>query len=149
MKKQFLLLAILTISTTTFAQNYSSAIGLKFSSNSGLGGSAITYKHFIKPNTAIEALVSFSDPIAIGALYQVYKNLGQTNSLQWYYGGGGYFAFSKPKVGLGATGVIGIDYKFDNVPINLSLDFKPELRILPTAGLDFNTFGFAIRYCIK
>jgi outer membrane protein W len=146
MIKQFLLIVSIFSCSFGFAQNYKAAVGVKFSGYSSLGGPAISYKQFIKTNAAIEALFSFKDPVALGAMYQVHKDIGASGNMQWYYGGGGYFVFSKPSVGIGVMGIIGLDYKFDNAPINLSLDFKPEFAIAPSAGFDFNSFGFAIRY---
>jgi hypothetical protein len=46
-----------------------------------------------------------------------------------YYGGGAYVGFEDGDTFLGPTGVIGLDYKFATAPINLSLDWKPELDI--------------------
>ncbi len=130
------------------AQDYNSAIGIRYNSYSSFGGPAISYKHFIKGNGAIEANVSLRNPAAIGVVYQVHKPFF-TNGLQWYYGGGGYFVFSQPKAGIGAVGVIGLDYTFEEVPLNFSIDLRPELALLPNFGLDINTVGFSIRYVIK
>ncbi len=63
-----------------------------------------------------------------------------TPGLRWFYGGGGYLAFGKEfdaaknaeetKTLFGAQGVIGLDYKFSNLPLNLALDWKPELNLV-------------------
>ena len=50
---------------------------------------SITLKHFLNETAAIEALFSFGDPLAIGALYEIHKPFS-TEGLQWFYGGGGY-----------------------------------------------------------
>jgi hypothetical protein len=76
--------------------------------------------------------------------------------LSWYYGGGAYLAFLK-KVNtttqktstdpnLGAQGVIGLDYKFTNIPLNISLDWKPELNIVNDINFEPAAIGFTARF---
>jgi hypothetical protein len=146
MKKQLIVLLLISTTLIGYTQSYKNALGVRFGSSSSIGGAAISYKHFIKPNTAIEVMGAIGNNFSVGALYQLYEPLGTTQNLQWYYGAGGYIVLSQPKGGIGAAGVIGIDYKFDEAPINISLDFKPELSFAPSVGLNFNTFAFAIRY---
>jgi hypothetical protein len=148
-KYSLIFLISFCISLNTDAQQYKSALGLRYGSISNVGGPAVSYKQFIKENTSIEGIFAFRDPVSIGALYQIHKDINSVQNLSWYYGGGAYVAFSKPDIGIGILGNIGLDYKFEGVPINLSLDFKPEFAIAPKAGIDFNTFGFAIRYTFK
>ncbi len=70
-------------------------------------------------------------------------------NLSWFYGGGGYLSFNNPKTGFGVLGNVGLDYKFEGIPINLAIDFKPEINFAPKVNPNFNTFGFAIRYVIN
>lgn len=142
------LIGAFLLTHSLIAQDYKSAIGIRYNSFSSFGGPAISYKQFISEQNAIEANIAFDSPGAIGAVFQKHKNINGT-SINWYYGAGGYFVFSKPKAGIGALGNLGLDYKFQAVPVNLSLDWRPELAIAPSVGLDLNTFGFSIRYTIK
>jgi hypothetical protein len=57
----------------------------------------------------------------IGALYEVHRQIGGTPNLNWFFGGGAYIGFQYDLVYTGPTGIVGMDYKFDNAPINLSL----------------------------
>jgi hypothetical protein len=36
----------------------------------------------------------------------------------------------------GAQGVVGLDYKFASIPINISLDWKPELNLVSEITLN-------------
>src|SRR6185503_15865875 len=67
----------------------------------------------------------------------------------WFYGAGAYVGFENGDTYLGPTGIIGLDYKFTNAPINLSLDWKPELDFLPDINFVPDAFAFTIRFAIK
>jgi hypothetical protein len=140
-----LLIAYSFFFTTASAQPYKNAVGLRISGTSSVGGAGATFKHFFNETKAIEGIFSFKDPVAIGALYQVHSNWSIMNNLQWYYGGGAFVSFSKPDAGIGVMGVIGVDYKFENLPLNIALDWKPEFAFAPKAAPYFNTFGVSIR----
>ena len=100
---------------------------------------SISLKYFFNEISAVEALFSFGDPLAIGALYEIHKPISESG-IKWYYGGGGYLGFVKTynankeknetNPNFGAQGVLGLDYKFANIPLNLSLDWKPELNMV-------------------
>jgi len=52
------------------------------------------------------------------------------------------------EVHAGPMGVVGIDYKFDNAPINLSLDWKPELDIAPAINFIPDAFALSVRFTL-
>jgi len=91
----------------------------------------------------VEALLSF-DPLAIGGLYEVYHPLGAAG-LQWFYGAGAYAAFKGNNV-VGAMGVVGLDYKFQQVPLDLSLDWKPELNLVNNVNFEASAVGLSVRF---
>ena len=104
---------------------------------------------------AVEGLLSFGDPLALGALLELHQPLSSPG-LSWYYGGGAYLAFLKTvntttqktstDPNLGAQGVIGLDYKFTNIPLNISLDWKPELNIVNDINFEPAAIGFTARF---
>ena len=63
----------------------------------------------------------------IGALYEIHRQMGGVPGLNWFFGPGAFIGFQYSQVFTGPMGVVGIDYKFDNAPINLSLDWKPRV----------------------
>ena len=135
--------------------DYKTAIGIRLSNNMPIVSNAITLKHFIKDNTAVEAYFSFSDPLALGAMLEFYKPIS-TPGLRWYYGGGAYLGFGKTydvnkardvnTNYFGAQGVVGLDYKFASVPINLSIDWKPELNLVSDINFEPAAIGFSARF---
>jgi hypothetical protein len=160
-----ILFAIITISifsfTTVKAQGdqtgggYKTALGVRLSSSNAMVNNSVSIKHFINDKMAVEGLLSFGDPLAIGALLELHKPLA-SEGLSYFYGGGAYISFVK-KVNVntqktstdpnfGAMGVVGLDYKFSNIPLNLSLDWKPELNIVSDINFEPAAIGFTARF---
>jgi hypothetical protein len=150
-----LLIAAIGFTATVSAQAYKTGIGVRLSSSQAMVNNSITLKHFLNERAAIEALFSFGDPLAIGALYEIHKPLS-TEGLQWFYGGGGYLGFVKSynpnkqknetDLNVGAQGVLGLDYKFVNLPLNISLDWKPELNLVSDINFEPAAIGFSARF---
>lgn len=151
MKKVFLmLLAAIVFTSTTQAQEeeavtYKNAIGVRLSSSAPAVKSGITYKHFFGSN-AVEGILSFGDGLtSIAGLYEIHKPFA-TENLQWLLGAGGYIGFGNKNTLLGVMGIIGVDYKFSTLPLNLTLDWKPELNIVSKVGFEGAGVGFSARF---
>jgi hypothetical protein len=150
-----LIIAGICLINSVSAQEYKTALGIRLSSSPAMVNNSITFKHFLNEKSAIEGLFSFGDPLAIGALYELHKPFS-TPGLQWFYGAGGYLAFGKQynvskamdenKTYFGGQGIVGLDYKFANIPIDLSLDWKPELNIVPNINFEPAAIGFSARF---
>ena len=151
------LLVVLTTGifyTASAQQPYTTAVGVRLSSSNAMVSNVISVKHFINDKMAVEGLLSFGDPLALGALLELHQPLSSPG-LSWYYGGGAYLAFLKtvntttqkttPDPNFGAQGVIGLDYKFMNIPLNISLDWKPELNIVNDINFVPAAIGFTAR----
>jgi hypothetical protein len=143
MKKAGFITFLLLIGFLSQAQDYKNALGVRFSSSDAALNTGITYKRFFG-STALEALVTFGDPFAIGALLEKYKPTNAAG-LNWFYGGGAYVGFGD-KRNLGAQGIIGLDYQFQQVPINVSLDWKPELNLVQEVSFEPAAVGFSVRF---
>ena len=141
--------------TTLSAQDYKTALGVRLSSSNAMQNNSISIKQFISPTTAIEGLFTFGDPLALGALLEFHKPLTAAG-LRYFYGGGGYISFLKTvnvntqktstDANFGAQGIIGLDYKFNNIPLNISLDWKPELNIVSDINFEPAAIGFSARF---
>ncbi len=141
--------------STVAAQDYKTALGVRLSSSNAMQSNSISIKHFINSITAIEGLFTFGDPLALGALLEFHKPLS-ASGLTYFYGAGGYIGFVKKvntntaktstEPNFGAQGIIGLDYKFSNVPLNLSLDWKPELNIISDINFEPAAIGFTARF---
>lgn len=169
MKKLFtvgLFLTFCFFGTTLSAQNYKSAIGAR------LGYPlAISYKTFINETAAIEATANLRSwgynafrytRVGLAATYQVHNDLSSVGEgFQWYYGGGagvGFYRYSYERsfsgskssgdVGVNLIGVIGFDYKFDNIPLNISLDWQPTFGFIHRGGFVAVSGALAVRYVL-
>ena len=135
MKKIFLsAIMLIGFSLTSQAQEISkNALGFRFGDNSGLGAE-ITYQKALTENKRLELDLGLRNSnninaIKITGLHQWLWNID--GAFNWYAGAGagignysangsgGTFAF--------VTGDIGIEYGFEQAPILISLDLRPEI----------------------
>ena len=150
-----LLVAVTASTNLVSAQDYKTALGVRLSSSNAMQNNSISIKQFINEKMAIEGLFTFGDPLALGALLEFHKPLSAAG-LTYFYGAGGYIGFiktvntttqkSSTDANFGAQGVIGLDYKFNNIPWNLSLDWKPELNIVSDINFEPAAIGFTARF---
>ena len=148
MKRLFLLMIATSIfSISSQAQNgggYKTALGIRLGSSVPAIKNGVTLKHFFG-NKAIEGILSFGDGTALCGLYEIHRPLG-ISSLQWLIGAGGYVGFSSGAKSFGAAGIIGLDYKFEAIPLNVTLDWKPELNLVSRIGFEASGVGFSARF---
>ena len=137
MKNLFLILIIfLGGIVTSQAQNYNSAIGLR------LGyPNSVTYKHFVSESNAIELYGGIrrffgSSLININGAYQIHTPIESVDNLQWYYGAGAGVGLGDGFTSISLSGYIGLDYKFDDLPLALSIDYVPTY-FLGSSSLNF------------
>ncbi len=151
MKKILLTFVLVTVTGfcySVFAQDYKLGLGIRLSNGEPTLSNAITAKYFFTSSNAMEGILSFGSRFGIGGLYQVHQPLNYPG-LKWYYGVGGYVGFESGDTYIGPTGAIGLDYKFENIPLNLSIDWKPELVILPKVDFVPDAFGLSVRFTLK
>lgn len=154
MKKIFLVLTLFLLFTFTVnAQDYNTAIGVRAGSSNGL-----TVKHFIGNNKALEGLLLTRwQGFHITGLYEIHNIAFDTPRLNWYYGVGGHIGFwdgndipwvdnNNDQTIIGIDGIIGIEYNFESIPFNVSLDWKPGLNLIGYTGFWGNEVAFSLRY---
>jgi hypothetical protein len=127
---------------------YRNALGIRLGPSAPAVKSGITYKHFLGNGKALEGILSFGDGFGICGLYEIHKPLA-TENLQWFIGFGGYAGVSNKITNVGAAGIVGLDYRFPNLPLNLSLDWKPELNLVQKLGFEGSTVGLSVRYVFR
>ncbi|WP_158841369.1 hypothetical protein [Polaribacter sp. L3A8] len=146
MKKILLALnLIFAINLTINAQNISDhAIGVRIGGGNGTGGE-ISYQKHLSNNNRLEVDLGianeFNDFKATG-LYQWIWNLEER--LNWYAGAGGGLV-SANRLGVYGAGIVGIEYNF-NVPILVSLDYRPEVGFTGSSNGLASNIGVAVRY---
>jgi hypothetical protein len=146
---------LIAITSQVSAQQYKTAVGIRLSSGAPIINNSISVKHFLNERAAIEGLLSLGDPLGVGALLELHQPLAESG-ISWFYGGGAYFGFVKTynveknkdvtDTHFGAQGVLGLDYKFQNIPLNLSLDWKPELNLVSDINFEPAAIGFTARF---
>lgn len=146
-------IALLTLSTTNAdAQDYKNAIGGRFGSANG-----ISFKTALNKPAMLELILNFRndrddvDYLNLTGLYEVYKPINGAQGLNFYYGAGATIGSYKAKnlngeAYLSANGVLGLDYKFNDVPFNLSIDWIPALRLTQKTGFYSGDVGLGIRF---
>ncbi len=135
------------------------ALGLRLGNNDGFGGE-ISYQRGLSNNNRLEFDLGWRNTKSISAfklagLYQWVWEID--NGFNWYTGvGAGLGSWSNTSINpkesgaiLFATGDIGVEYTFNEVPIQLSLDLRPELYF-SSGGYRDSNFGsdlaLGIRY---
>ena len=146
MKKILLVFGfVLTASLSINAQDISdNAIGIRIGGGNGTGGE-ITYQKALTNNNRLEVdlgLANEFNDFKVTGLYQWVWSLEE--QFNWYAGVGGGLV-SASGLGIYGAGVVGIEYSFD-VPILVSLDYRPELGF--SGGLDglASNIGLAVKY---
>ncbi|MEP6713897.1 MAG: hypothetical protein ABJA37_15830 [Ferruginibacter sp.] len=157
MKKKLLTAAIILVisigavsaQSNVGSQDYETAIGVKFYPG------AITVKHFVSDKNALEGIgYFFNYGTRITGLYEIHSELNNAGGLKWYIGPGAHIGFYSNKYGgatsIGVDGVLGLDYKFKDAPINLSLDWQPSFEFgnKYNNGFNGNWGGLSIRYVL-
>lgn len=127
---------------------YRLGLGVRLSNSTPTLNNSITGKYFVTDRSAVEGIISFGSRFGLGALLEIHKPTN-IEGLRWFYGAGAYVGFENGDTYLGPTGILGIDYKFTSVPINLSLDWKPELDIIPDINFVPDAFALSVRFTLK
>ena len=149
MKKEGIVLSILfcfLFFSSANAQDYKGAVGVRFSSKAALVNTSVSLKYFFNEKTAAEGLITLNDPFALGLLIEQHKPL--TKTFKYYYGGGVYAGFSGQRRA-GLQGVIGLDYKLPALPLNFSIDWKPELTVSKEFSFEPQALGVTARFTLK
>ncbi len=161
---------IATANLSLFAQNpgYKTGIGLRGGYESGL-----TLKHFIASDKALEGIYSrhwgnFGTRITV--LYEIQKPISGAKGLSFFYGVGGHIGFynglyygyknngyydkngnwqSVPYqdryTSIGIDGILGLEYKFSEIPFTVGLDIKPFVDLTRYSNY-FGDAAFSVRY---
>ena len=140
----FCLVAVITFSAS--AQAYKKAIGIRLGPNSAAVTAGFTGKYFLNEKAAVEAIIGINNGLGICGLYELHFPIDAVHNLSWFAGAGGYVAFRSSTTSVGAAGIIGLDYKFDQIPLNISLDWKPELNLISNIAFESSGIGLSARF---
>ena len=142
----FITAVLLSISLFASAQQYKHQIGVRLGSTEQAIASGFTYRYFINEKSAVEGIANLGgESFALGALYQRFAPISGVENLQWFYGAGAYVGF-RGVDNFGLMGTAGLDYQFTELPINLSLDWKPELNLIESVAFRASAVAVSVRF---
>jgi hypothetical protein len=155
MKKSIIAFVIflMSISFSIQAQDYLNSLGLRAGLSTG-----ITYKHFTSRTDALEGILTTRwGGFTITGLYERHGRAFDTDNLYYYYGGGAHlgvwsgrnnpwFTESNSYTVIGVDGIIGLEYVFEEIPFNISLDWKPGFNIIGHTGFWGDEVALSFRY---
>lgn len=111
----------------------------------------VTGRYFFTERSAAEAIVGlYNKTASLTALYQYHFDLSTltVEGFGWYAGGGAHIGTREidgsHEFLAGVDGIAGINYNFSNIPLNLSLDWKPAIHF--TTSSDLAEFAVSARY---
>jgi len=144
-----LLLLLLLFGNNLIAQSndYKAAVGIRASSEFAISG-----KVFVNDDAAIELIANINSaefqPNTFTATYQAHQAMSSVlPGLRFYFGGGASLQSGEDISIFGIAGIVGIDYKSDKLPINVSFDIIPVLSFPEdNTTLTSNLGGISIRY---
>ncbi len=155
MKKCIFIFLIMILSTQlVMAQDYQTGIGVR-------GGvfNGVSFKHFVAERDAVEAVAAFHfGGLFMAGMFQRHAMAFDTPGLYWYYGAGAHIGFYEGRhrpawfderdrdyVVFGVNGVVGMEYKIEEVPITIGLDVTPALNIVDRFRV-WTGAGLTLRY---
>lgn len=155
MKKIILIACAAIFSMTSHSQAYETGIGLRGGLSNG-----ITVKHFIGSDVALEGILHTRwRGFGITGLFEIHANAFGVDELFWYYGGGGHIGFypyydnspfddefSGNTTVIGVDGILGIEYNIREIPINVSVDWKPTVNLIGLSGPYLDGGALSVRY---
>lgn len=121
-------------------------LGLRFGDVTG-GNFAIDAVLPIGESNRIHADISYGSGVGADVIWDFIIEPLDGESLYWYTGVGAY-AFVGSPFGLGAVGEVGLEYRFNEVPLVIGLDWRPYLGILDNTDVGLDSFGFNLRWVL-
>lgn len=150
MRKSFRqIIIVLAIFAGGVLSSNAQEVGIRFGGTSGFGGAAIDAVFAAGKFNRIHADLGFyKGGIGIDALWDfLYKPLNG-EAFNWYLGIGPS-TYLGDVFQLGASGEIGLEYRFASAPIALGIDWRPTLWIADehsNTSFGADSFGINVRY---
>lgn len=139
--------------TISYAQDNFTSLGLRAGFANG-----ITLKHFTAEKLAFEGiLTNWKRGHELAGLYEIHNRIFTGKKLHWYIGLGAHLAFWDGdyerwgKLGtsytvIGVDGIVGVEYTFDDIPINIGINWKPAYNVIGYPGYWGDSGAFSVRY---
>jgi len=147
-----LLFALFRISLN--AQEYKTCLGVRI----GYPYYGITIKHFMNDYNAVEGIIGSSfNGFVLTGLFENEHWTGKYPALNWYWGVGAHVGFWDASANkylpstyagsvIGIDGGLGLEYTFDKIPLNLSIDAIPSVHLIGCTRWGGINVGLSARY---
>jgi hypothetical protein len=173
MKKYFnslplIVLILLGTQLVAIAQPYSTAVGLR------LGGHTrgVSVKKFVGGTTALEGIASIGrKSFMITGLFEKHTPFPSVDGFSWFFGGGAhvgfydegyYYFYSRTRsskidedwtgwdneTGVGLDFIIGLEYKFQNAPVDIAVDLKPFVDFIRSEYFGYWDGALTLRFTL-
>ena len=150
MKKVVLILvAIMGLAFAANAQENN--LGVRFGGGQGYNAE-LSWQYGIGDNR-LEADLGWANykEVSSFSLTGIYQFVyGLSNNFAWFIGPGAHFGLTtvegETKFALALAGQVGIEYDFASIPLQLSLDIRPRLNVIPSTNFHWGDIAFGIRY---
>ena len=152
MKTSFTVL-ILLLASTSFSQNYKMALGFK---GGYPGYGTLNAKKSISKSDYLEASIGGFGRSSYNTGFHVQLNYERMQALEegfsFYYGLGALLGMTSNSnaafLHLAPKALLGLEYNFEDIPLNISIDTGPYLFVSPNIGFIWGG-GLALRYAIR
>jgi len=121
-----------------------------------------TGKLFLREHAALEGILRYNGAggvgtnLAFSGLYEYHNEVSSIEGLRWYLGGGGhvnYFSWDQdygdPVTTFAVVGIVGLEYKFKDLPIAISADWQPAYILSNDVGFSAENGGIGVKYTFK
>lgn len=148
-KLSIIIMALVLTMSFAFARD-NVALGLRGGSFSG-----ISLRSLNSSGSGVEYLLTASNNgFKLAALFENHNNISNATGLTWFWGFGLHAGlsgtdFTTATVSAGLDAILGIEYSFLpqlNIPISLSLDYKPAFDIIGGWGTNWVGIAGTIRF---
>lgn len=150
MKKALLLLV--AIVSFGFAANAQNALGVRLGGGQGYGAELSFQTGLFGSRCEFDLGLNSGDNYTHFNLTGIYQWTGEIGSgFGWYAGVGASLGYWNAKnvdadIALALAGQAGIEYNFNAIPIQLSLDIRPKFYLIPSTDFHWGDVALGIRY---
>jgi hypothetical protein len=161
MKRRFFLFALglmfFSFLEVRAQQDYRTALGLRLN-----GGAGISCRHFLTDKHSVEGILYTRwRGLNITGLYTVNTRVFTEPGFSFFIGGGAHMGFwdssrnpwwddnknnNNSRLVIGVDGQIGLEYVFEEIPLNLSIDWKPAFNIIGITNFWAGDAALSVRY---
>ena len=140
------ILAVAALLISGVLSSNAQELGVRFGGTNGAGGAAIDAVFSAGQFSRVHADLGFyKGGIGIDAYWDfLYKPLNG-EAFNWYLGVGPT-TYIGDDFWLGVSGEIGLEYRFQSVPIAIGADWRPTLWVVEETKFGADSFGLNVRY---